>query len=49
MRLAGAVTMLTPAQRADLRDAIDARLEQYVQPDGSVALPGRTNNASASA
>ena len=49
MRLAGAVTALTPAQRDDLRDAIDARLEQYVQLDGSVALPGRTNVASASA
>jgi SAM-dependent methyltransferase len=47
--LAGLVVGLTPAQRDDLRDAIDARLEQYVQPDGTVALPGRTHVAAASA
>jgi len=33
----------------DLRDAIDARLAQYVAGDGSVALPGRTHVAAASA
>ncbi len=40
---------LTPAQRDDLRDAIDARLARYVAPDGSVLLPGRTHVATASA
>lgn len=48
-RLASGVGALTPAQRDDLRDAIDARLEQYVAGDGSVALPGRTHVAAASA
>jgi SAM-dependent methyltransferase len=43
------VRALSPAQRDDLRDAIDARLAAYVAPDGSVALPGRTHVASASA
>jgi ubiquinone/menaquinone biosynthesis C-methylase UbiE len=47
--LAGAVGALTPAQRDDLRDAIDARLAQYIGADGSVALPGRTHVAAASA
>ncbi len=43
------VAALTPAQRDDLRDAIDARLAQYVAEDGSVKLPGRTHVAAASA
>jgi SAM-dependent methyltransferase len=43
------VRALSPAQRDDLRDAIDARLAAYVAPGGSVALPGRTHVASASA
>ena len=47
--LATGVRALTPAQRDDLRDAIDARLAQYVLADGSVALPGRTHVAAASA
>jgi SAM-dependent methyltransferase len=47
--LATGVGALTPAQRDDLRDAIGARLEQYVAEDGSVALPGRTHVAAASA
>ena len=47
--LAGAVGALTPAQRDDLRDAIDARLAAYVADDGSVALPGCTHVAAASA
>jgi ubiquinone/menaquinone biosynthesis C-methylase UbiE len=47
--LASGVGALTPAQRDDLRDVIDARLEQYVAGDGSVALPGRTHVAAASA
>jgi hypothetical protein len=44
-----AVATLTPAQRDDLRDAIDARLAEYVAGDGSVALPARTHVAAASA
>jgi hypothetical protein len=44
-----AVTKLTPAQRDDLRDAIDARLAEWVAEDGSVALPARTHVAAASA
>ncbi len=47
--LAKGVGALTPAQRDDLREAIDARLAQYVAGDGSVALPGRTHVAAASA
>jgi SAM-dependent methyltransferase len=47
--LARGVAALTPAQRDDLRDAIDARLAPYVAGDGSVALPGRTHVAAASA
>lgn len=47
--LGGLVGALTPAQRDDLRDAIDARLQEYVAQDGSVALPGRTHVAAATA
>ena len=47
--LADLVRALSPAQRDDLRDAIDARLAPYVAADGSVALPGRTHVASAGA
>ena len=47
--LARAVGALTPAQRDDLRDAVDARLAQYVADDGSVALPGLTHVAAAGA
>ncbi|MEA2156725.1 MAG: hypothetical protein QOE11_2865 [Solirubrobacteraceae bacterium] len=47
--LAEQVGALRPAQRDDLRDAIDARLAEYVDPGGSVALPGRTHVAAASA
>ncbi len=47
--LAKAVGALTPAQRDDLRDAVDARLAQYVADDGSVALPGLTHVAAAGA
>jgi ubiquinone/menaquinone biosynthesis C-methylase UbiE len=43
------VGALTPAQRDDLRDAIDARLIEYVAADGTVALPGRTHVAAATA
>ena len=47
--LARAVGDLAPAQRDDLRDAVDARLAPHVADDGSVALPGLTNVAAASA
>jgi ubiquinone/menaquinone biosynthesis C-methylase UbiE len=47
--LARSVGELTPAQRDDLREAIDARLAQYVADDGAVALPGRTHVAAARA
>lgn len=47
--LARLVGALTPAQRDDLRDAVDARLEQHVADDGTVTLPGRTHVAAASA
>ncbi|HEV7807613.1 MAG TPA: methyltransferase domain-containing protein [Solirubrobacteraceae bacterium] len=47
--LAKGVAALTPAERDDLRDAIDRRLQTYVRPDGSVVLPGRTHVAAASA
>jgi len=47
--LANGVAALTPAQRDDLRDAIDARLAPYVDADGAAALPGRTHVAAASA
>ncbi len=43
------VGALTPARRDDLRDAIDARLAPFVAADGSVALPGLTHVAAASA
>ncbi len=46
--LADQVRALTPAQRDDLRDAIDERLARYVAADGTVALPGLTHVASAS-
>ena len=47
--VARAVGALTPAQRDDLRDAIDARLAPHVEDDGSVALPGLTHVAAAGA
>jgi SAM-dependent methyltransferase len=47
--LAKAVGALTPARRDDLRDAVDARLAQYVAADGSVTLPGLTHVAAAGA
>jgi SAM-dependent methyltransferase len=49
LTLADPVRALTPAQRDDLRDAIDARFAEYVASDGTVALPGRTHVAAASA
>ena len=47
--LARTVGQLTPARRDDLRDALDARLAPHVADDGSVALPGLTHVAAASA
>lgn len=47
--LARAVGALTPAQRDDLRDALDARLARYVADDGAVTLPGLTHVAAAGA
>ena len=47
--LGDVIRALTPSQRDELRDAIDARLEQYVQPDGTAVIPGRTHVAAASA
>jgi len=47
--LARGVVALTPAQRDDLRDALDLRLARYVADDGSVALPGLTHVAAAGA
>ena len=47
--LASAVGALSPARRDDLRDAIDPRMAAYVQPDGSVLMPGRTHVAAATA
>ncbi|MDP2711351.1 MAG: methyltransferase domain-containing protein [Solirubrobacteraceae bacterium] len=47
--LARQVGAISPAQRDDLRDALDARLAPYVAQDGSVALPGLTHVAAAGA
>ncbi len=41
-RLKTTLAKLGPADHTRLRDAIDARLEQFVEPDGSVVLPART-------
>jgi SAM-dependent methyltransferase len=43
------VAKLDPAQRDDLRDAIDARLAAHVRPDGGVDLPAVTQVAVAEA
>ncbi|HEV2752839.1 MAG TPA: methyltransferase domain-containing protein [Solirubrobacteraceae bacterium] len=47
--LRAGVTALDPAQRDELREAIDARLDEYVARDGSVRLPARTHVAVAGA
>ncbi|WP_354702022.1 2-methoxy-6-polyprenyl-1,4-benzoquinol methylase, mitochondrial [Paraconexibacter sp. AEG42_29] len=47
--LSGLTKKLTPADHYRLRDAFDARLGEYVGADGSVAVPGRTLVAVASA
>jgi SAM-dependent methyltransferase len=41
-RLQEALGALSPADHTRMRDALDAGLEPYRQPDGSVALPART-------
>jgi SAM-dependent methyltransferase len=47
--LADQVVKLSPAQRDELRDAIDACLAPYVAVDGGVRIPGRTHVAAANA
>jgi ubiquinone/menaquinone biosynthesis C-methylase UbiE len=47
--LARAVGAISPAQRDDLRDALDARLAEHVSADGTVALPALTHVAAAGA
>ncbi|MDQ3675409.1 MAG: methyltransferase domain-containing protein [Actinomycetota bacterium] len=47
--LSDTVSGLTRAQRDDLRHAIDAQLAVYVSDDGTVAVPGRTHVAAATA
>ena len=41
-RLRDQLAVLSPAEHTALRDAIDAKLAQYVRADGSVELPART-------
>ncbi|HYF25426.1 MAG TPA: methyltransferase domain-containing protein [Baekduia sp.] len=43
------VPRLSPAEHTHLRDAVDAAWAPHVQPDGSVALPGRVLCVAASA
>ena len=40
--LKNTVAKLSPADHTRLRDAVDARLEEFADPDGSVSLPART-------
>src|SRR5438067_826947 len=40
---------LTPAERDDLREALDARLADFVRDDGSVSIPAATHVAAADA
>lgn len=47
--LAARTAELSPAQHYELRDAIDAELAQFTQPDGSVRIPARTLVAAAGA
>jgi SAM-dependent methyltransferase len=49
MSLHDAVAALTPQQRDDLREVVDARLAEYVGANGRVELPGRANVAVAEA
>jgi SAM-dependent methyltransferase len=47
--LGAALPDLSPAEHTVLRDAMDAHLARYARPDGSLAVPGRTLVAAASA
>jgi SAM-dependent methyltransferase len=48
-RVSGIVARLSPAEHYQLRDAVDAAYAEFVRSDGSVAVPGRTLVAAASA
>ena len=48
-RFARLVAQLSPAEHYALRDAVDAAYAEFLQPDGSVAIPARTLVAAASA
>jgi SAM-dependent methyltransferase len=48
-RISKIVPTLSPAEHYALRDAVDAAYAEFVQADGSVAIPGRTLVASAGA
>jgi hypothetical protein len=43
------VERMTPAERDDLRDALDARLAEYTADDGSVVMPASAHVAAADA
>ena len=43
------VAGLSPAEHYELRDAVDAAYAEFVTADASVAIPGRTLVAAASA
>jgi SAM-dependent methyltransferase len=47
--LADTVRGMSPAERDDLREALDARLAEHVREDGSVVLPAATHVAAADA
>jgi len=49
LALKGLVAELSPADHYRLRDAVDADLEQYARPDGSLRIPARTLVVSATA
>ncbi len=49
LALKGLVAELSPADHYRLRDAVDADLEQYAEPDGSLRIPARTLVISATA
>ncbi|HEX2104196.1 MAG TPA: methyltransferase domain-containing protein [Solirubrobacteraceae bacterium] len=48
-RISRIVAGLSPAEHYAVRDAVDAAYAEFVQPDGSLAIPGRTLVAAASA
>ena len=49
LALKGLVAELSPADHYRLRDAVDADLERFAQPDGTLRLPARTLVVSATA